>query len=73
MSDIEKIINDAWENKNQVSQNSDKSIIDSINIWVNDMTYGLIKDIVSEQDVKRTTKQVLVNTLHFKSKCALKC
>ena len=43
------------------------SIIDSINIWVNDMTYGLIKDIVSEQDVKRTTKQVLVNTLHFKS------
>ena len=43
------------------------SIIDSINIWVNGMTYGLIKDIVSEQDVKRTTKQVLVNTLHFKS------
>ena len=31
------------------------------------MTYGLIKDIVSEQDIKRTTKQVLVNTLHFKS------
>ena len=31
MSDIEKIINDAWENKDQVSQNSNKSVIDSIN------------------------------------------
>ena len=31
MSDIEKIINDAWENKDQVNQNSDKSLIDSIN------------------------------------------
>jgi len=30
MSDIEKIINDAWENKNQVSQNSNKSVIDSV-------------------------------------------
>ena len=28
MSDIEKIINDAWENKDQINQNSDKSIID---------------------------------------------
>ena len=43
------------------------SIIDSINIWVNDMTNGLIKNMVSEQDIKATTKQVLLNTLYFKS------
>mgnify|MGYP003324029809 CR=1 FL=1 len=30
MSDIEKIINDAWENKDQINQSSDKSIIDSL-------------------------------------------
>ena len=28
---IEKIINDAWENKDQISKDSDKSIIDAIN------------------------------------------
>ena len=28
---IEKIINDAWENKDQVNQNSDKSLKDAIN------------------------------------------
>ena len=32
MSNIEKIINDAWENKEKISNNSDKSIIDTINI-----------------------------------------
>ena len=31
MSDIEKIINDAWENKDQVNQNSDKSLKDAVN------------------------------------------
>ena len=30
MSDIEKIINDAWEIKDQINKNSDKSIIESI-------------------------------------------
>ena len=28
MSDIEKIINEAWEIKDQINKNSDKSIID---------------------------------------------
>ena len=28
---IEKIINEAWENKDQVSQNSDKSLKDAVN------------------------------------------
>ena len=43
MSDIEKIINDAWENKNQVSQNSDKSIIDSINQIIDDLDQGKVR------------------------------
>ena len=30
MSDIEKIINDAWEIKDQINKNSDKSIINAI-------------------------------------------
>ena len=28
MNNFEKIINDAWLNKDQINQNSDKSIID---------------------------------------------
>ena len=31
MSDIKKIINDAWKNKDQVSQNSNEPVVDSIN------------------------------------------
>ena len=31
MNDLEKIINDAWENKDKVNKNSDKSLIDAIN------------------------------------------
>ncbi len=27
---IEKIINEAWENKDQVSQNSDKSLVEEV-------------------------------------------
>ena len=43
MNNIEKIINDAWENKDQVSQNSDKSIIDSINQIVDDLDQGKVR------------------------------
>ena len=31
MNNLEKIINEAWEKKDQINKNSDKSIIDSIN------------------------------------------
>ena len=31
MSDVEKIINDAWKIKDQINKNSDKSIIEAIN------------------------------------------
>ena len=31
MKNLENIINDAWEKKDQVNKNSDKSLIDTIN------------------------------------------
>ena len=43
MSDIKKIINDAWENKDQVSQNSNKSVIDSINQIIEDLDQGKVR------------------------------
>ena len=43
MSNIEKIINDAWENKDQVNQNSDKNLIDAINQIIDDLDSGKIR------------------------------
>ena len=43
MSDLEKIINDAWQNKNQVNQNSDKSIIDTINQIIDLLDQGKVR------------------------------
>ena len=43
MSDLEKIINDVWQNKNQVNQNSDKSIIDAINQIIDLLDQGKIR------------------------------
>ncbi len=40
MSNIEKIINDAWEIKDQINKNSDKSIIESINQIIEDLDQG---------------------------------
>ena len=40
MSNIEKIINDAWEVKDQINKNSDKSIIESINQIIEDLDQG---------------------------------
>ena len=37
---IEKIINDAWENKDQVNPNSDQSLKDAINQVINDLDSG---------------------------------
>ena len=37
---IEKIINDAWENKDQVNPNSDHSLKDAINQVINDLDSG---------------------------------
>ena len=40
MSNIEKIINDAWEIKDQINKSSDKSIIDTINQIIEDLDQG---------------------------------
>ena len=37
---LEKIINDAWENKDQVNQNSDQSLKDAINQVIGDLDSG---------------------------------
>ena len=37
---LEKIINDAWENKDQVNQNSDKSLKDAVNQIIDDLDNG---------------------------------
>ena len=39
---IEKIINEAWENKDQVSQTSDKSLKDTVNQIIDDLDLSLI-------------------------------
>jgi len=43
MSDIEKIINDAWEIKDQINPNSDKKIKDTINQIIADLDSGKIR------------------------------
>ena len=43
MSNTEKIINDAWENKEKISKNSDKSIIDAINQTIQDLDQGKVR------------------------------
>ena len=37
---LEKIINDAWENRDQISPNSEKSIRDAINQVIEDLDSG---------------------------------
>ena len=37
---LEKIINHAWENKDQVNQNSDQNLKDSINQVISDLDSG---------------------------------
>ena len=40
MNEFEEIINDAWENKDQVNQNSDKSLKSTINQIIDDLDSG---------------------------------
>jgi 2,3,4,5-tetrahydropyridine-2-carboxylate N-succinyltransferase len=37
---LEKVINEAWENKDQVNQNSDQSLKDAINQVISDLDGG---------------------------------
>ena len=43
MNDLEKIINQAWEKKDQINKSSDKSIVDSINKIIEDLDQGDIR------------------------------
>jgi len=43
MNDLEKIINDAWENKDQVNQNSDKNLKNAINQIIEDLDIGKVR------------------------------
>ena len=43
MSEIEKIINGAWENKESINPDSDKSIINTINGIIEDLDKGKIR------------------------------
>ena len=43
MSNIEKIINDAWEIKDQINKNSDKSIIEAVSNILKELDEGKIR------------------------------
>ena len=58
MSDIKKIINDAWEIKDQINKNSDKSIIESINQIIEDLDQGK-KRVAEKINGEWTTHQYI--------------
>jgi len=47
--------------------NNTLKIIQDINNWAFESTNGMIDDIVSKNDIKRTTVQALLNTVYFKA------
>ena len=53
---LEKIINDAWEKKDQVNQNSDQSLKDAINQVIKDLDSG---ESVSYTHLTLPTKQMV--------------
>ena len=58
MSDIKKIINDAWEIKDQINKNSDKSIIESINQIIEELDQGK-KRVAEKINGEWTTHQYI--------------
>ena len=57
MSNIEKIINDAWENRKDISPDSDKSIIDAINETIEQLDQGKIRVANRQADGKWITNE----------------
>mgnify|MGYP001353821507 CR=1 FL=1 len=43
MKDLEQIINSAWENKEDINQNSDKDLKNSINEIINQLDTGKVR------------------------------
>ena len=58
MSDIEKIINDAWEIKDQISKNSDKSITEAVSHILKELDQGKIR-VAEKIDGKWVTHQYI--------------
>ena len=58
MSDIEKIINDAWEIKDQISKNSDKSITEAVSHILKELDQGKIR-VAEKIDGKWITHQYI--------------
>ena len=56
MKNLENIINDAWEKKDQVNKNSDKSLIDAINQIIEDLDKGKVR-VAEKIDGKWITHQ----------------
>lgn len=58
MSNIEKIINDAWKIKDQINKNSDKSIVNAINQIIDDLDQGKVR-VAEKIDGEWTTHQYI--------------
>ena len=58
MENLKKIINDAWENKEQISQNSDGSILNSINQIIENLDQGKLR-VAEKIDGSWTTHQYI--------------
>ena len=56
MNELERIINDAWENKDQINQNSEESIINAINHIIEDLDQGKVR-VAEKIDGKWITHQ----------------
>ena len=63
MNDIEKIINEAWENRDNVNQDSDQSLKDTINQMIDDLDNGKVRvaekingEWVTHQHIKKAIK-----------------
>ena len=68
MSNLEKIINDAWENKDQVNPNSDQSLKDVINQVINDLDSGksrVAEKIDGEWKTHQHLKKAIMLSLEF--------
>ena len=57
-SELEKIINQAWDEKEKVNKNSDKRIIDAINQTISDLDSGVAR-VAEKIDEKWFTHQHL--------------
>ena len=58
MENLKKIVNDAWENKEQINQNSDESILNSINQIIENLDQGKLR-VAEKIDGSWTTHQYI--------------